>query len=60
MWQIPTTLLASVTHLDFGIFNLAWPNVVVWAGLLMVFLAATWLRIPVMFERVGTDEERAR
>lgn len=59
MGQIPTSLLAAVNHVDFGIFNLAWPNVVMWAGLLIVLLAAAWLRMPVMFERVRTDEERA-
>ncbi|MGD8821973.1 MAG: hypothetical protein PVG63_02630 [Anaerolineales bacterium] len=59
MGQIPTSLLASVKHVDFGLFNLAWPNIVVWAGLLMVFLAAAWLRMPVMFEPVKTDDRRA-
>ena len=60
MGQIPTSLLASVPHVDFGIFNLAWPNVVVWAGLLVVLLAAAWLRMPVLFEPLRTDEERVR
>ncbi|MGD8621041.1 MAG: hypothetical protein PVI81_06730 [Anaerolineales bacterium] len=58
MGQIPTILLASVPHVDFGIFNLAWPNIVVWAGLLMVLLAATWLRLPLMFEPIRRDEVR--
>jgi hypothetical protein len=60
MDQIPTSLMASVPHVVFGIFNLALPNVIVWAGLIAVLGTASWLRIPGIFEPVSTTEDRVR
>lgn len=57
MAQILTGTLASVAHLDFGLFNLAVPNVIVWIGIVLVLGMATWLRLPAFFEPVPVRAE---
>jgi hypothetical protein len=57
MDHIPVSLLASVPHLVFGIFNLAMPNIVAWIGLVFMFGIAAWLRLPACFSPVSSNAE---
>jgi hypothetical protein len=50
MEQLPTPLLPAVPHVVFGIFDLAIPNIIAWAMVIVVFLSAAWLRLPGIFE----------
>jgi hypothetical protein len=47
---LPTELLPTVPHIQFSIFNLAIPDIAVWAVLLSVFAVALWARLPRVFE----------
>lgn len=40
----------AVPHVVFGIFNLAWPNVAFWALVIVVFVVASWARMPSFME----------
>jgi len=46
MEPLTTQSLPAVPHVVFGIFNLAIPNIVAWAVLVMVFVVSAWLRLP--------------
>ncbi len=35
-----------VAHVEFGWFNLAWPNIAFWIAVIAVFFLFAWLRIP--------------
>jgi hypothetical protein len=48
--ELPAQLLASVTHFDFGIFNIALPNIIILFVLVVIFVAAAWARLPRIFE----------
>jgi hypothetical protein len=48
--ELPTQLLASVTHFDFGIFNIALPNIIALFVLVTIFISAAWARLPRIFE----------
>ncbi|WP_455385384.1 hypothetical protein [Acidihalobacter prosperus] len=39
-----------VPHVVFGIFNLAWPNILFWVLVIVVFAFAAWGRIPEFME----------
>ncbi len=39
-----------VPHVVFGIFNLAWPNILFWVLVVVVFALAAWGRIPEFME----------
>jgi hypothetical protein len=59
MELLPAQALPAVPHLVFGIFNLAIPNILAWAALIAVFLAAGWVRLPRVFEPDSDDERSA-
>jgi len=46
-------------HVSFGIFNLAWPDIIFWILVVIVFPVAVWLRIPQTMESdaASRDEE---
>jgi hypothetical protein len=48
--EIPAQLLASVTHINFGIFNIALPNLIAGLLLVVIFFVAAWARLPRIFE----------
>jgi hypothetical protein len=50
MEALPPEALRSVPHIVFGIFNLAIPNIIVWAVVIFGFAVAAWARLPRIFE----------
>jgi hypothetical protein len=50
MGPLATERLPAVPHVVFGIFNLAIPNLIAWAALVVVFAASAWLRLPSVVE----------
>lgn len=50
MESLPPEALRVVPHIDFSIFNLAIPNIIVWAVLIVIFLVAAWAGLPKIFE----------
>jgi hypothetical protein len=57
MDQIPPSMLDTVPHVVFGIFNLAIPSIIAWAGVVAVFFSSTWFRLPKIFEPAVVREE---
>jgi hypothetical protein len=57
MNEIATQTLPAVPHVVFGIFNLAIPNIIFWAVVVVVFAASAWLRIPGFIEHSSKDEK---
>jgi hypothetical protein len=57
MGQISVSLLASVPHVVFGIFDLAVPNIIAWIGLVLMFGIAVWLRLPAWLSPVSSNVE---
>ncbi len=43
-------LLPTVPHITFGIFNLAIPNIIAWLTVIVIFVAAVWVRLPKFLE----------
>lgn len=39
-----------VPHVTFGIFNLAWPNIMFWILVVVIFAIAAYARIPEFME----------
>jgi hypothetical protein len=50
MMELPAQLLASVVHFDFGIFNVALPNLIAILLVVVIFFVAAWARLPRIFE----------
>lgn len=50
MQPLPPQLLPAVHTIKFSIFDLAVPNIIAWAVLIVILLAAAWLRLPRTFE----------
>jgi hypothetical protein len=40
----------AVSHVAFGWFNLAWPNIAFWIAVIVVFFVFAWARIPLVME----------
>ena len=59
MEPLPAQTLSAVPHVVFWIFNLAIPNILAWAALIIIFLAAAWVRLPRVFEPNSQDERSA-
>lgn len=57
MNEITTQTLPAVPHVVFGIFNLAIPNVVFWALVILIFAVSTWLRLPRFIEHSSKDRD---
>ncbi len=53
MGPLATERLPAVPHVVFGIFNLAIPNLIAWAVLVIVFAAAAWFRLPRFVEHAA-------
>lgn len=51
MVPLATERLPAVPHVVFGIFNLAIPNLIAWAVVVVVFAAAAWARLPRFVEQ---------
>jgi hypothetical protein len=49
MDSLPPEVLPSVPHVTFLIFNLAIPNIIAWATVIVVFFVAARLRLPKIF-----------
>ena len=56
--ELPTQLLAAVTHFEYGIFNVALPNVIAILLLIAVFFGAAWLRLPHVFESAPHERKQ--
>ena len=56
--ELPTQLLAAVTHFEYGIFNVALPNVIVILLLIAVFFGAAWLRLPHVFKSASYERKQ--
>lgn len=50
MELLPPELLPAVPHIVFGVFDLAIPNLLAWATMVIVFGVAIWARLPKVFE----------
>ena len=48
--MLPPELLSPVQHITFGIFNLAIPDIIAWIAVIVIFVAAAWVRLPKFFE----------
>ena len=50
MHPLPPEQLPSVAHFTFTLlkvpFTVAWPNLIGWLGVIAVFVAAAWGRLP--------------
>jgi len=46
---LPPEMLSTVPHVTFSIFNLAIPNIIAWATVIIIFFVAVWLRLPKIF-----------
>jgi hypothetical protein len=40
----------AASHVAFGWFNLAWPNIAFWVATIVVFIVFAWARIPFVME----------
>lgn len=40
----------AARHVEFGVFNLTWPNMAFWTLVIVVFILAIWARIPKAME----------
>ena len=40
----------AASHVAFGWFNLAWPNIAFWVAAIVVFVLFAWARIPLVME----------
>jgi len=40
----------AARQVEFGVFNLTWPNMIFWALVIAVFVLAIWARIPKTME----------
>lgn len=49
---------ADVAHVEFGWFNLAWPNIAFWIAVIAVFFFFAWLRIPRAMEADADSRRR--
>jgi|YelNatPaOPRAMG01_1025707.scaffolds.fasta_scaffold380795_1 uncharacterized membrane protein len=56
MESLPQQSLPAVSHVIFGIFNLAIPDIIVWIIIIVAFILAIWLRLPKIFE--GKEENK--
>ncbi len=50
MEALPPEALRAVPHIVFSVFDLAIPNIIVWAVVIFIFIVAAWLRLPKIFE----------
>lgn len=50
MEKLSIMSVPPVEHIQFGIFNLALPNIAFWMLVLIVFALAAWARIPKSME----------
>jgi hypothetical protein len=48
--MLPPELLPPVPHVSFGIFNLAVPDIAAWIIVVVIFIAAAWIRLPKFLE----------
>lgn len=48
----------AVSHIVFGIFNLAWPNIAFWAVGLAVFAVGIYARMPTIMEMDAKTRSR--
>lgn len=56
MSSVALQTLPAVPHVVFGIFNLAIPNIIFWALVVLLFAGAAWARLPRFIERSSKDE----
>jgi hypothetical protein len=47
---LPPEALPAVPHIVFSFFNLAIPNLIAWGAVIVLFVAASWARLPRFFE----------
>ena len=47
----------AAPHVNFGWFNLAWPNIAFWVAAILVFVLSAWARIP-LFMEADVDSRR--
>lgn len=50
MEPLPPQMLPAVSYIKYGIFNLAIPNIIVWAVTIICLFGAAWARLPKIFE----------
>ena len=49
----------AVAHVEFGWFNLAWPNIGFWIAVIVVFILFAWTRIPMVMESDAESRKEA-
>jgi hypothetical protein len=58
MEELSTQLLPVTLHLDFSIFKISLPNLIVGLVIIAIFFAAAWARLPGFLEHGrGTGKE---
>lgn len=55
--SLPIMHQPAVAHVVFGIFNLAWPNIVFWAAGLVIFSVGAYARMPEFMEMDGKSRK---
>jgi hypothetical protein len=50
MEPLPPQMLPAVSHVVFSIFDLAIPNIIAWALVIVLLLISAWARLPGIFE----------
>jgi hypothetical protein len=50
MEPLPPEMLPAVAYVKFSVFDLAIPNIIAWAAVIVVLLVAAWARLPKIFE----------
>ena len=51
--MLPPELLSPVPNVSFGIFDLAIPDIVAWIIIVVIFIAAAWIRLPKFLNGYG-------
>jgi hypothetical protein len=49
MTPLPPETLPTVSYVGFGVFNMAVPNIIAVAVIVIVFFLAAWSRLPKIF-----------
>ena len=57
MSELTLQTLPAVPHVVFGIFNLAVPNIIFWALVILFFAGAVWGRLPKFIEHSSKPDQ---
>ena len=56
MTPLPPEMLPTASFVSFSIFNFTVPNIIAWGSIIVLFLIASVVRLPKIFEPEEKDE----